>query len=150
MLPSTNLRQTPTLRTLTTAHLAQTMTLLELDALEINQRVEAELANNPALEIREERRCPICRRILTNNRPCPRCSAPTSPSLDEPIVFVSHLDDFRERGNRSYEDLPDENISPEVEDLPTYVLKQIAPDLQPQDRLMAAFILSNLDDDGLL
>ena len=150
MLPSTNLRQSPTLRTLTTAHLAQTMTLLELDALEINQKVEAELASNPALEIREERRCPICRRVIPNERPCPRCSAPTSLSMDEPIVFVTHLDDFRERGKRYYENMPDERDSREAEDLPSFVLKQIAPDLQVDDRLMAAFILSNLNDDGLL
>jgi RNA polymerase sigma-54 factor len=150
MLPSTHLRQTPSLRTLTTAHLTQTMTLLELDALELNQKVESELDSNPALEMREERRCPICRNSITNNRPCPRCSAPTSLSPDDPIVFVSHLDDFRERRSIYYEDLLDENMSREVEDLPTFVLKQIAPDLQPQDQLIAAFILSNLDKDGLL
>lgn len=150
MLTSTNLRQSPTLRTLTTAHLTQTMTLLELGVLEINQKVEAELANNPALEIKEERQCPICRRPVTNYRPCPGCSARTSLSPDEPIVFVSHLDDFRERRHRSYEDMPDENISAGTEDLPTYVLKQIAPDLKPEDHLLAAYILSNLDSDGLL
>jgi RNA polymerase sigma-54 factor len=150
MFPSTNLRQTPTLRTLTTAHLTQTMTLLELDVLELNHKVESELASNPALEMREERRCPICRHTIINNRPCPRCSAPTSLSPDNPIVFVSHLDDFRGRGNGYYEDLPDENISREVEDLPTFVLKQIAPDLQPQEQLIAAFILSNLNEDGIL
>ena len=35
------------------------------------------------------------------------------------------------------------------EDLPTYVLRQIAPELKPEDRKMAAFILSNLDVEQL-
>ncbi|MBE0408765.1 MAG: hypothetical protein IBX69_03425 [Anaerolineales bacterium] len=150
MLPSTNIRQSPALRTLTTAHLTQTMTLLELDVLDLNQRVESELSSNPALEIREERRCPICKQTITNNRPCPRCSAPTSLSPDDPIVFVSHIDDFQERRSSYYEEFPEESTSRDKEDLPTFVLKQIAPDLQPQDQLIAAFILSNLNEDGLL
>ena len=37
-----------------------------------------------------------------------------------------------------------------VEDLATYVFRQIAPDVPPEDRKMAAHLLTNLDEDGLL
>ena len=46
-------RQSPTLRPLTTAHLAQTMTLMGLNSLELRQKIEASLAENPALELLE-------------------------------------------------------------------------------------------------
>jgi len=39
------------IRPLTTAHLAQTMSLLELTAEELRQKIEGELAENPALEL---------------------------------------------------------------------------------------------------
>jgi RNA polymerase sigma-54 factor len=48
------------------------------------------------------------------------------------------------------EDLPDDNLAPEVVDLPTFVLRQIAADLEPKNRSLAAHILTNLDEDGLL
>jgi RNA polymerase sigma-54 factor len=37
-----------------------------------------------------------------------------------------------------------------VDDLPTYVLKQIASELKPDDRQIAAYLLTHLDEDGLL
>jgi len=39
------------LRPQVTAHLAQTMSLLQMPATEIRQKIRTELANNPALEI---------------------------------------------------------------------------------------------------
>ena len=58
----THLRQSTQLRPLTTAHLAQTMALIELSAEELEQKVQAELAKNPALEVKDARRCPVCER----------------------------------------------------------------------------------------
>ena len=51
-------------RPVTTAHLAQTMTLLSLPIDELAEQIETELSNNPALEMLEERRCPSCHRPL--------------------------------------------------------------------------------------
>ncbi len=75
--------------TSTSAHLAQTMTLLSLTAAELQQWIESELANNPALDLEEERRCPMCKRLLPPTGPCPACSQPKSEDSDEPIVFIS-------------------------------------------------------------
>ncbi|HSF83687.1 MAG TPA: hypothetical protein VLA49_20820 [Anaerolineales bacterium] len=143
--------QSTALRPITTAHLAQTMTLLSLNAAELRQKIEAELASNPALELTEKANCPTCHRPLPGRSPCPLCSRPKELSVDEPIVFVSPRDDFYPlREPLSPEDIPDEELAAEVLDLPAFVMRQIAPELAPEDRPIAAHILTSLDEDGLL
>jgi RNA polymerase sigma-54 factor len=143
--------QRPSLRPLTTAHLAQTMTLMGLNALELRQQIESSLANNPALELIEERHCPTCHRPLAHPGPCPVCSRPVEMSIDQPIVFVSPREDFyNPRGKVAPEDIPDDEVGAQKEELPIYVFRQIAPELRPEDRALAAYILNSLDEDGLL
>jgi RNA polymerase sigma-54 factor len=148
--------QNQELRPQVTAHLAQTMSLLEMPATEIRQKIRAELANNPALEIAEERRCPTCGRALSTPGPCPVCSQAYDTGLDEPIVFISSPDDFPSqysKGNNeggSSREVSYDNLAPAMEDLPAYVLRQIAPEIEEDERLIAAHILNNLNEDGLL
>lgn len=138
------------LRPVTTAHLAQTMTLLSLTSEELKQQIDAELASNPALELSEERRCPVCRRLLPPKGNCPVCSKPLDNHSDEAIIFISPRDDFF-GGQLSVDDeIPDDMFGSEDEDLPQYVLRQIGPDLNPEDRRLAAFMLTHLDEDGFL
>jgi RNA polymerase sigma-54 factor len=145
----THIRTSTQIRPLTTAHLAQTMALIELSASELEQKVQAELAKNPALEVKDARRCPICERQITSNGLCPRCHPSEAQNPDQPIVFVSPRYDFTH--SRAGDDGYDQRDTQQAkEDLPTYVLKQIAPELPAEDRQIAAFILSNLDEDGLL
>jgi len=141
--------QHPHIRPVTTAHLAQTMTLLNQTVDELYEQIQKELAN-PALELVEERRCPTCHRVLPNAGMCPVCSRPTSQSTDEPVVFVSPREDFYPSGAGSAENIPDEPLSPVIEDLPTYVLRQIVMDLEVNDRKIAAYLLTHLDEDGFL
>lgn len=146
--------QVHSLRPVTTAHLAQTMTLLGLSTLELSQKIEAELSSNPALELVSEKRCPICKRRLTSSQPCPVCSHPTYGTNEEPIVFVSPREDFYTYSGGGRLTSLDEDSTDEwmqaVDDLPVYVLRQIAPELEESDRPIAAHILTSLDDDGLL
>ena len=140
-----------TTRPATTAHLAQTMTMLSLTAEELKQQIESELAANPALELVNERRCPTCHRLLPRQGLCPICSQPAFFDSSEPVVFISPRDDFYPSGLSSQsEDLPMDNFSIATEDLPTYVLRQIAPELDASNRKLAAFLLTHLDEDGLL
>jgi len=139
------------LRPQTTAHLAQTMTLLSLTADELHQQIDSELASNPALEMVEERRCPVCRRILPDKGPCPVCSQPKFDQGDEPVVFISPREDFVPSGTHAgEEDISEDSFSSSYEELPEYVLRQIAPDLSREDRRLAAYLLTHLDEDGLL
>jgi RNA polymerase sigma-54 factor len=147
--------QNQELRPQVTAHLAQTMSLLEMPATEIRQKIRTELSNNPALEIVEESRCPSCGRHLTSPGPCPVCSQPYDHQAEDPIVFISSPDDFpghfgKNGGLMSSQDSSYDNLAAAEEDLATYVLRQIAPEIQEDERLIAAHILNNLDEDGLL
>ena len=135
---------------ITSAHLAQTMALLSLTSDELRQQVESELASNPALEMVEERRCPVCHTLLPPRGLCPVCSRPQSPDTSEPIVLLSSREDFYTGKGSSTEEMPDNDFSVVTDDLPTYVLKQIATELNVHDRSIAAYILTHLDDDGLL
>jgi RNA polymerase sigma-54 factor len=138
------------IRPITTAHLAQTMTLLSLTASELQQQIDAELAANPALEILDEKRCPTCRRPLPQRGICPVCSKPNQAMPDEPIVFISTREMEYYGGLSGGEESNDEIGSAASDDLPTYVLRQIAPDLGAEDRKLAAYLLTHLDEDGLL
>lgn len=140
----------PQLRHLTSAHLAQTMSLLELSSSDLRQKIEAELAKNPALELVTAKRCPSCRRLLAKSGVCGFCQHLANSPDNQPIIFVSPSSDFTpSRISSEYDDFKEE-LTASVEDLPAYVLSQIAPELQPDDRLIAAHILTSLDDDGLL
>jgi RNA polymerase sigma-54 factor len=145
-------RPVPTIRPLTTAHLTQTMSLLELNAIELLQKVEAELANNPALELIDERRCPTCQRLLHGNRPCPHCLLTQTNSPEQPIIFLSYRKDFFSSTTPKSPDADDydEDQTASSETLAEYVFKQIAPDLVEEDRAIAMHILTSLNEDGLL
>ncbi len=140
--------QQPSVRPLTTAHLAQTMTLLALPNVELRERVLEELSNNPALELLEERICPNCQRRLHQPGPCPRCSLQKQPG--EPIVFLSPRDSYRAPRALPLDDPPPEREPAAPEDLPAYALQQLAADLDERKRRLAAYILACLDDDGFL
>jgi RNA polymerase sigma-54 factor len=137
-------------RPATTAHLAQTMTLLSLTSEELRQQIDTELSHNPALELVEERRCPVCHRLLTGKGPCPICSSPQAGNDEEPVVYISPREDFTPQKDYYEDDFRDDPVAPEVEDLPTYVLRQIGADLDRVQQRIAAHILLNLDEDGLL
>lgn len=140
--------QDQSLRPVATAHLAQTMSLLALPNMELREKVMEELANNPALEWVDERVCPTCQRRLPGGGPCPRCSLPVTP--DGPVVFISPREAIRRTRSRP---LPEELEGQEPvapENLAVHVLQQLAADLLPADRPLAAYILSSLDDEGFL
>jgi RNA polymerase sigma-54 factor len=138
------------IRPLTTAHLAQTMTLLSYTAEELRQHIDSELASNPALELIDQRFCPHCHRLLPDKGSCPVCSQPKNNAIDEPVVFISPSDDFYAKSDCGDREAPDDLFSSSTEDLPTYVLKQICMELSPQERLIAAYLLTHLDEDGFL
>lgn len=138
---------------MTSAHIAQTMTLLYMTSTELLQEIDVELSKNPALELINERRCPLCGRKLPPQGPCPICSQPKTYDPDETIVFVSPRDDFytyNGSGSTYSDDTYEDPFSSVNLDLPTYVLRQVAPELEVDEREIAALVLTNLNDDGFL
>ena len=138
---------------LTSAHIAQTMTLLSMTSTELLQTIDLELSKNPALELINERRCPLCGRKLPPSGPCFVCSQPKTLNADETIVFVSPRDDFYSysgRGGFDGNSIPEDPYASINLDLPTYVMRQAAPELDPAQQQIAAMVLSNLNEDGFL
>ena len=145
-------RQFQKIQQQTTAHLAQTMTLLNMNNGELSQEIEKVLNENPALEMDIERRCPQCKRLLLPEQICPVCSNPKSTKVvDESIVFLSPRRDFYKRGDRFRDEyLSREEISANYENLAEYVLRQLVFDLELEDRKIAAFLLNLVDEDGFI
>ena len=131
-----------------TAHLAQTMNLLVKTVQELGEEIDKELATNPALEMNEEIRCPLCNRPIPVGGYCPVCTKPKTMSSEETVVFISPRVDFIPESDRNEE--TDEPSTIMLEELPVHVFKQIAPDLPTEDREIASFLLNQLDEDGLL
>jgi len=69
---------------------------------------------------------------------------------DEPVVFISPQDVYVGAGGSREDEMPEDRFSSAHEDLPVYVFRQIAPDIAMEDRRLAAHLLTNLDEDGLL
>ena len=149
---SHQIKQTQLLKPLTTAHLAQTMSLLILGNQELKQTIESELSSNPALEVVESSKCKTCGRYTSANKQCPICSTNLEVSIDSPIVFISPKNDFYSfrKNNQGNESLFPEEFTAAKEDLPTFVLRQIAPDLNRDELPIATHILTSLDEDGFL
>jgi RNA polymerase sigma-54 factor len=133
-----------------TAHLAQTMSLLELNWDELRQKIENELGSNPALEITETHICPACHHRINSSGPCQFCSNRKDGTPDSPIIFISPRFDFSLQSR--FSETQDNPIDMMVEkvDLPLYVLRQIGSEIKPEDRKIATHILSGINEDGLL
>ncbi len=142
------------LRPLTTAHLAQTMALLALTNAELRQQIESEIAANPALEIKDERRCPTCKRLMPEQGPCPICSQVSTAGQDEPVVFISPRDDFYtnsyEPGDSDKQTAIEENYSASTEELPAFVYHQAVSEIEEDEQQILIYMLASLDEDGLL
>ena len=133
----------------TSAHLAQTMTLLNMNLGELNQEIERAINENPALVIKDERRCPSCNRILIDGQLCPICTRQQSSEEDDSVVFLSAKGEFAPKNKQSQDDnFTDEIMGSEEVSLEEYVLRQVISDLKDQERIIAAYILNQLDEDG--
>jgi RNA polymerase sigma-54 factor len=126
-----------------TAHLAKTMSYLQLSSTELEAALLKEIDQNPALEIVEELRCPGCGRRL-RRLPCPTCAAPNGDGA--PVVFLSPREPGTFRpSERDSGDPPDVRMP---ERLDEFILRQIGPALSREERPVAAYILAQLDENG--
>ena len=135
----------------TTAHLAQTMSLLKMNNGELIEEVERILNENPALERVEEIRCPQCNRRLSQGQICPKCSQPKTTDIEDAIVFLSPRNDFQYQKDT----IPDdeyqmEEFTADTVELPEYILRQIMFDLADTEREIAAYIIMQVDEDGFV
>jgi RNA polymerase sigma-54 factor len=138
-----------------TAHLAQTMTLLNMNTEELLEKIESELANNPALAIETDRRCPSCGRKLTGSEICPVCSLKKTSEDSDTVVFLSPLKEFSSdysapRISNDGEELDFEDYQAGELSLNDYVLQQIRAECSEREYSIAEHLVSGLDEKGFL
>lgn len=136
-------------KTKTTAHLAQSMTLLNMGGGELEEEIQKNLAANPALEIDEVRRCAVCGSEIAHGTRCNTCMQRQIRSESTVVSFIS----TRERTTSFIDgDQQDyfEEINVDRQTLPEYILKQIGWNLSDPEKMVAANILTQLDDDGFV
>jgi RNA polymerase sigma-54 factor len=140
--------------------------LLALSSLELQQLVQQELGDNPALEMVEGRPCPSCG-IPSTAPICPFCDKPTTPpSKDAPTptsATSSAVDspsedwyqdhgDRRNGANRADDDGefdPMSLVAGESNRL-EQMLADLAPGLKDNARAVAGYLLGSLDERGYL
>jgi RNA polymerase sigma-54 factor len=134
----------PVTTTTVTTHIIVTSSLLALTNAELDAQVDAEIAENPALEMVESLRCPRCGTLL-ERPPCLRC-------MRELIAGnVVNVDDgFRPAGRQSNDDFDPMLQVVQPKRLADHILEQLRPLLEVEDILIATYLAESLDERGLL
>ena len=133
----------------TTAHLAQTMALLNMSNDELEGEIQKNLASNPALEVDEVKHCMICGSIISAGTRCKNCL--NKQLQDEPqfLTFVSTRESTRTFSEDENDQYYEDSLA-DMQTLPEYVLRQIGMELNQNEKLVAASILTQIDDDGFV
>jgi RNA polymerase sigma-54 factor len=116
--------------------------ILQLSGLQLQQAIQAAVADNPALELVETDLCPACGDPLLEGGVCLRCrrgedlASAAARALTEPLDEDDELDVFAR--------VPDQMS------LPEHVLAELAAVLADEDLPIAEYLLGELDDRGFL
>jgi RNA polymerase sigma-54 factor len=123
-------------------------TLLHLSSSALEQTVAQELAENPALELIEVRRCPACGLPITDGR-CPSCSRREPRAEVEKPVYA---DDGASSAYYRTTDDADDPVSRLTSSttLSEHLLQQVRLSLPPHDLPIAVCVVENLDSHGFL
>jgi RNA polymerase sigma-54 factor len=143
-----------------TPQLQQSIRLLQLSTMELNQELEKFLAENPLLE-REDTDSEIPASLAhMNGEPAPALQAPaeepSTESSSQTDTFAADLDWGGEGGSSSgARDDSDDNdffqVAAESPSLREHLYRQLTlTQLEPGDRNLVAFLIEALDEDGYL
>ncbi len=131
-----------------TAHLAQTMTLLNMGNGELEEEIQKNLAANPALEVDEVNHCVICGSEISYRSFCKNCMKNQLKQDAQFLTFVSTRE-FPTSGQIG-DDEYFEDGTVDGQTLPEYVLRQVGMELDDREKLVAANILTQIDEDGFV
>jgi len=140
-----------------TPQLQQSIRLLQLSTLELNQELERILQENPLLEREDDAREPPAAPAEPVTLAADAASASDAPETDGPAAESdggesSALDEAPLPGYRDEsEDGEHAQIAADAPTLRTHLLSQIAlKKLSARDRQLVALLIDSLDDDGYL
>jgi RNA polymerase sigma-54 factor len=138
-----------------TPQLQQSIRLLQLSTLELNQELERILQENPLLEREDDAREPagaVAETVTQSTEPAPATDATATDAADTDGVEANAYDDaplpgFRDDG----EDGEHQQLAAEAPTLRAHLLSQISlTNLSGRDRQLVALLIDSLDDDGYL
>ena len=123
--------------------------ILQLTSMEVQQAIEQELAENPALEVPEDDPCQSCDQPRTLCIDCPFCKQAVSADdidisiyeLEQPIDFASDAED----GDSDFI----ANISNEIT-LQDHLVSLLRATLPSEQWEIGEYIISNINDSGYL
>lgn len=143
-----------------TPQLQQSIKLLQLSTIELNQEIERFLADNPLLEREDGDEAPPLPRgeaagEATSSADTPQEAAERdAPETDRSPDFLESSGDWGNGGSRSRDDEDDrdyQDIQAATISLREHLNSQISlSPMSDRDRLLARFIIEALDDDGYL
>ncbi|HOL05563.1 MAG TPA: RNA polymerase factor sigma-54 [Syntrophorhabdaceae bacterium] len=141
------LKQTQKLQAILTPQLQQAIKLLQLSQMELIEAIEQELKENPILEIVEEK--PSEEGFKEDNIEEPGDISSDRDDMEELLERFSPTEDFSEREEKGY--LNYENIVKKTQGLRDYIRWQAGlSDFDGEQRLIAEWIIENINDNGYL
>ncbi len=126
--------------------------ILELSSLELQQAVQAELEENPALEMTEVTKCPVCGGAMRGNV-CPHCLAEqrerdrSNESQTEPSDDYVPTHGFATGGDDEFDPLT--QVAAQMT-LPERLLSELQSLLPSEDMPIAEYLVGSLDERGYL
>ena len=139
-----------------TANLITSLKILQLSSEQLEQTIEQELTNNPALEVEERETCSVCGGLLRDGR-CPECAgeaAATTPDVDarspwEEDSYDAWRIDTRPN-NANDDDYDPISLAASEMSLQDYLLDVLQSAISSQDAPIAEYLIGSLDESGYL
>ena len=140
-----------------TANLITSLKILQLSSEELEQTIEQELINNPALELDEHETCSVCGSPLQDGR-CLECSAESSGPAADPEGATSPWEDEAydawridtRPNNAADEDYDPVSLAASEMSLQDYLLDALQSTLPQEDAPIAEYLIGSLDESGSL
>ena len=160
MIDGMELSQLQTVQMKVSPRLVAMNHVLELSSMELQELINTELAENPALEILDKPTCPRCGAAL--EKPvCAHCmtrddSQDTTPNkAPEPEQVFNRDEYYYEEGPSMSRRDPDDDFDPMVHvasEMPLHerLLQELGAVLRPEQMIIAEFLVGNLDERGFL
>ncbi|MGI6295776.1 MAG: RNA polymerase factor sigma-54 [Armatimonadota bacterium] len=125
----------------------QANAILNMSLIELQQFIETEAVENPALSVKEGSRCSICG-FVTDHKACPVCGAsmkslPVSEAIDE-RDYLQQV--YSAAGNEAAFD-PFRTVASTI-DLSAYLKQQAGLNLSGRRLRICEYLIDSLDDDG--
>ncbi len=146
-------QQTPQLVRVASPQLVAANHILALSSAELQELINKEAAENPAIEVEENPICQQCGRPL-QGQSCPTCAAPPSSPSSTPDTDRGGEDmalwQYPSSGSSDDEDFdPTTRVAAQVS-LAEHLMLSLQAQLPEEDGPVVEYLVGNLDDDGRL